>query len=328
MSEAERWEADHITDFTVSEQTVKPPHPMPETPEQAYSYPMPDPDLSVKDLEDCGYTGGDMLPLSKERALELMERDITVYMLYDGNAEAMAFDADDIRHHDGIFGVERHEWEQTEEYKDALDRQDSFELYQVKQGEQYRDFLFERYDRLQSAGLSVDRDNYDLVYSAPLTGIGTTGRKLENIYQQFTMDHPADFSGHSLSVSDIVALKLSGNVSYHYCDSFGFQALPGFYSGKNHLRAVEDAIEQNDNNLDGIINNTQTPSVAELESQVKSGQSISLMDLARAVKEESRDKQEKRPSVLEKLRQPLPQNEKAIDGLKKTAPKKSAEMEL
>ena len=75
------------------------------------------------------------------------------------------------------------------------------------------------------------------------------------MFMKFNFNHPADFRGHSLSVSDIVALNTGGEVSCHYVDSIGFVELPGFFSGKNHLRPAEDSLEQNDNSLDGVINN-------------------------------------------------------------------------
>ena len=119
-----------------------------------------------------------------------------------------------------------------------------------------------------------------------------------------------------MSISDIVALKRDGVVSCHYVDQYAFSELPGFFSGRNPLRAAEDSIEQNDNQLDGIINNT--PSVAELEAQVKAGQQISLLDLAHAVREE---REGKKKSVMERLKQP------SQPGRKKTAPDKGAERE-
>ena len=80
---------------------------LPETPEQAMDEPLPDPTLTVSMMEHYGYTDHDMLPLSKDRAMELMERDITVYVLYDDNTEAMVFETEDILKHDGMFGITR-----------------------------------------------------------------------------------------------------------------------------------------------------------------------------------------------------------------------------
>jgi len=293
----------------------------PESPEHANDYPMPDPDLSMDDFTDFGYMDENMLPLSQDRALALLAQDMTVYLIYDDNTESMVFDTNEIYEHQGMFGVEREDWERTAEYKEAVRKfRDSYEIYHVKLGDEYRDFRFEPYERMREAGLEVDSNNYELKYSAHLDFKGTTEQKLDGIFHQFNLDRPADFTGHSLSVSDIIVLRQDGEITYHYCDSAGFQELPGFNSGKNPLRSIEDILEENDNQLDGVINNLPTPSVAELEAQVKIGQSISLMDLSRAVKAEQENDQ--KPSVLEKLRQPRPEQEQ-----KKTALKKSAEME-
>ena len=115
-----------------------------------------------------------------------------------------------------------------------------------------------------------------------------------------------------MSISDIVVLKQGGVLSCHYVDQYAFSELPGFFSGRNPLRAAEDSLEQNDNQLDGILNNT--PSVAELEAQVKAGQQISLLDLANAVQKERERKSvveqtEKKKSVVAQLRTAPPAQE-------------------
>lgn len=107
-----------------------------------------------------------------------------------------------------------------------------------------------------------------------------------------------------MSISDIVVLKQGGVLSCHYVDQYAFSELPGFFSGRNPLRAAEDSLEQNDNQLDGILNNT--PSVAELEAQVKAGQQVSLVDLAQAVHKEQT---EKKKSVVAQLRTAPPAQE-------------------
>ena len=127
---------------------------------------------------------------------------------------------------------------------------DTFSIYQIKGGDETRDFRFEPYDRLQAAGRTVDKANYTEVYAAPLTA-GTT---LEDIYRTFNIDHPADFKGHSLSVSDVVVLHQNGQDTAHYCDSVGFQQMPEFLR-ENPLRTAELSTEQNENMIDGIINN-------------------------------------------------------------------------
>ena len=243
---------------------------------------------------------------------------------------------------------------------------DTFSIYQIKGGDETRDFRFEPYDRLQAAGNVVDRANYELVYSAPLA----PETSLEDIYTRFNIDHPKDFKGHSLSVSDVVVLHQDGQDTAHYVDSFGYKSVPEFLQeqkqltpdeletgetiktprgtfyvtdmsreqmvaagygfhhqsddGKylvmgngtrafaiaaeqaqreNPLKAAEQTTEQNENMIDGIINNT--PSVDELEAKVKAGETISLVDLANAVKadkERGKGKQEKKPSIRAQLK--------------------------
>mgnify|MGYP000049016764 CR=1 FL=1 len=247
-------------------------------------------------------------------------------------------------------------------------------------------FRFEPYDRLQAAGNVVDKANYELVYSAPLA----PETSLEDIYTRFNIDHPKDFKGHSLSVSDVVVLHQNGQDAAHFVDSVGFRQVPEFLQeqkqltpddletgetiktprgtfhvtamsreqieaagygfhhqsddGKylimgngtrafavaaeqpekaNPLKHVEDTVEQNDNNFDGIINNT--PTVDELEAKVKAGETISLVDLANAVKaDKERGKEakpEKKPSIRAQLRA---DKEKAQ---KKNAKQKSQDLE-
>ena len=267
---------------------------------------------------------------------------------------------------------------------------DSFSIYQLKRGAETRDLRFEPYDRLQATGHAVDRANYELIYTVPLA----PDTSLEDIYTRFNLDHPADFKGHSLSVSDIVVLHQNGKDTAHYVDSIGYQEVPEFFKeqaqqltpderetgetirtprgtfhvtdmsrkqmeaagygfhhqsedGKylimgngtrafaiaaeqpekvNPLKHIEDTVEQNDNNFDGIINNTpQTPTVGELEQKAKAGEPISLVDYAAAIKAEkgrSSDKEEK-PSILAQLRA-----EKERAAQKKTAKTKNHELEV
>lgn len=289
------------------------------------------------------------------------------------------------------------------------------------------DRFFEQRKKAFTKAITIDRVNYELVYTAPLTKDMTLG----DIWERFNIDHPADFKGHSLSVSDIVVLHQNDEDTAHYVDSIGFQQVPEFlqeqqtpvfdklppeqqqalsdtvqdtlqmlvdadkriygdvtgktleaiaaqgYSYKdgqlekqqpeatpdslltgetvrtprgnfhitdmsreqieaagfgfhhasedgkylimgngtqayaiaaeqpqrdNPLKHVEDTIEQNDNNFDGLINNTpQTPTVADFEQRAKAGEAISVTDLAKAVKAEKREQPQKKPSILKKL---------------------------
>ena len=309
---------------------------LPDAPEQHLDeYPMPDPSLTQDDLEKCGYLDGDLLPLSKERAYELMAQDLTVYMVQQGENPAMAFDTDDLDAHNGIFAVTREEWEESPAFeakvKERMDHQqereqaflghkgDCFAIYQVKHTDELRDIRYEGLEWIKSIGRTVQRDNYDLVYTAPLAPGDLKGSVLDNLEYRFNNEHPADYRHPSMSVSDTVAIKKDGKVSCHYCDSFGFQQIPGFLPD-NPLKSAEMTVEDDYGMIDGVINNgTKEPTVAQLEQQARSGQPISLMDLAAAAHREDRDKKK---SVVEQLKsQPKPEH-------KKSAPKKSAEREL
>ena len=309
---------------------------LPDAPEQHLDeYPMPDPSLTQDDLEKCGYLDGDLLPLSKERAYELMAQDLTVYMVQQGENPAMAFDTDDLDAHNGIFAVTREEWEESPAFeakvKERMDHQqereqaflghkgDCFAIYQVKHTDELRDIRYEGLEWIKSIGRTVQRDNYDLVYTAPLAPGDLKGSVLDNLEYRFNNEHPADYRHPSMSVSDIVAIKRDGKVSCHYCDSFGFAEVPGFLPD-NPLKNTEMAVEDDYGMIDGIINNgSKEQTVAQLEQQARSGQPISLMDLAAAAHREDRDKKK---SVVEQLKsQPKPEH-------KKTAPKKSAEREI
>ena len=272
---------------------------------------------------------------------------------------------------------------EQEAEKAAEPDKDTFSIYQLKRGDETRDFRFEPYDRLQAAGNVVDKTNYELVYSAELT----PGTSLEDIYTRFNIDHPKDFKGHSLSVSDVVVLHQNGQDTAHYVDSFGYKNVPEFLQeqkqltpdeletgetiktprgtfyvtdmsheqmeaagygfhhqsddGKyfimgngtrafaiaaeppeNYLKTAEQTTEQNYNMIDGQINNT--PTVDELEAKVKAGETISLVDLANAVKadkERGKAKPEKKPSIRAQL---LADKEKAQ---KKPAKQKSQDLE-
>ena len=267
---------------------------------------------------------------------------------------------------------------------------DTFSIYQLKRGDETRDYRFEPYDRLQAAGLAVAAANYELIYTAPLTPDMT----LESIFERFNIDRPEDFKGHSLSVSDIVVLHQDGQYAAHYVDSIGFQRVPEFLQeqrqeltpddcmtgemvktprgsfhlvsmtrehmeaagygvhhqsddGKhyimangtqafavaveqpeNYLKAAEQSTEQNDNMIDGIINNTPpTPTVDELEARVQAGEQISLLDLADAIKAEQGrggDKQGKKPSIRAQLAAAKEQAKKQP----RKQPEKSNEMEV
>ena len=308
---------------------------LPDAQEQALDeYPMPDPALTQDDLEKCGYLDDDLLPLSKERAYELMERDLTVYIVQEGENPAMAFDTADLDAHDGIFAVSREEWAESPEFdklvKDRMVHQEEreqafltyegncFAIYQVSRYDP-QNVCFMNLDWLTSHNLTVDRNNYDLIYTASLDGSGSTIEQLEGLYERFNLQKPVDFHSPSMSVSDIVAIRQNGQVSCYYCDSVGFTEIPRFLPD-NPLKNAEMAVEDDYGMIDGIINNgPKEPTVVQLEQQACSGQPISLVDLAAAAHREDR---EKKKSVMEQLKsQPKAEHKKA-------APQKSAEREI
>ncbi len=288
---------------------------LPDAQEQSLDeYPMPDSEVSVSDMQEYGYFYDGMLPVTRERALELDAAGLTVYVLHEDNTESMVFDTEEIMEHGGLFGVEHEEWEQSPQFHEkVLERQDRqlereqaflshegccFAIYQVSRDDP-KNVRFMNLDWLQSHNLAVDRSNYDLIYTAPLNGSGSTMEQLETLYEQFNLQKPVDFHSPSMSVSDIVAIKQDGKVSYHYCDSVGFTEIPGFLPD-NPLKNAEMMLEDDYGMIDGIINNgPKEPTVAQLEQQARSGQPISLMDLAEAVHREERDKKK---SVMEQLK--------------------------
>ena len=308
---------------------------LPEAQEQALDeYPMPDEQVSTPDMQEYGYSYDGMLPVTRERALELDAAGLTVYVLHEDNTESMVFDPQEIMDHGGLFGVDREEWEKSPQFHEkVMERQehqqereqaflsqnrDCFAIYQVSRDDP-QNVRFMNLDWLKSHDISIDRSNYDLIYTAPLRESGTVPEQLEKLYEQFNLQKPADFHSPSMSVSDIVAIKQDGKVSCHYCDSVGFTQIPGFLP-ENPLKNAEMAVEDDYGMIDGIINNgAKEPTVAELEQQARNGQPISLMDLAAAAHREER---EKKKSVMEQLKsQPKAEH-------KKTAPKKSAEREI
>ena len=311
-------------------------------PQEQPEIPVPDASISIKEMQDYGYSWDGMFPLQQEAAEHLFTQDgIEVFRIYEDGTEGAVTSLTDLQEHaekGGLFGVEKETWEALHEYnamkqqlreseptKEALllyGKEDSYGIYQLARGDATRDLHFEPYDRLQAAGHTVERANYELIYTAPLA----PGTSLEDIYTRFNIDHPKDFKGHSLSVSDVVVLHQNGQDAAHYVDSFGYKEVPEFLQEQtqqpekiNPLKHVEDTIEQNDNNFDGIINNT--PTVDELEAKVKAGEQISLVDLAEAIKADKERGKEK-PSIRAQLKA-----DKERTGKKKNAKQKSQDLE-
>ena len=295
-------------------------------------YPMPDPAFLSDELEqNYGYMDGDLLPLSKDRATELLERDLTIYAVQTGENPVMVFDAEELTEQpEGvIFAVSKEEWEASPDFHrliaDRMNHQeererafldhsgDCFAIYQLRHDDSTRDLIYEPLERIRQAGESPRKGNYELAYTGELA-FGLDLSVLDKLWEKFNIDHPADYHRPSMSISDIIALKRDDVISCYYVDRLGFSPLPGFFQSENYLKNAEMAMEDDLGMIDGIINNGPKTTVAELEQQARSGQPISLLELAAATR---REEQEKKQSVREKLKK-QPKQEK-----KQTAPKKS-----
>ena len=311
---------------TVQDAAISIEPPVEEVPEPPTDVP-PDPAISAEARNAFGYTDDAMLPLTKERAMELFERDVPVYLLYSDNTEAMAFEQTEILNHDGIFGIDRVDWDAVKEQfpvvtenkwqKAFLDNPaDSYCIYQLKRNDETAELLFMSSNYLREHDLAVSYENYDAVYSGQLSGTET----LDDLYMKFNIERPQDFTGHSLSVSDIVALRQNGVVSCHYVDSIGFADVPSFIP-ENYLKNAEMAMEDDYGMIDGVINNGPKE---QPEVKAKASDLTALFEEAkRTVHEDATSREDgKRQSVLTRLHTPTPpRNDKA-------AQTKSAERDL
>lgn len=229
---------------------------------------LPDPAIGLSERDLYGYTDPAMLPLLTERAQELFDADHTIYMLYPDNTEAMVFEREEIAGHDGIFGMEAEEWQASREFEQlkntALNSEvsreaellygngDRFGIYQLKGDDTLRYHRWSHFDELQKYGLTVDRANYELAYTAPLT----EGMTLGDIVEIFNIDHPTDFHGHSLSTSDIVVFKKDGEIKSLYDDGGPFVELPAFLG--NETQPVLDPVMELAACLDEFAENFDT----------------------------------------------------------------------
>ncbi len=213
---------------------------------------LPDSMVGVSEMQEYGYTWNEMLPLTQERALELFDDDLPVYLLYTDGSETTVSDRKQITEHDGMCGIEKGDWlnerklqmmqEELSESDSNREAQllygnsDKYGIYQLKDDPELDKFRFEGTESLKRMGITKDNfdavlpENYKLVYMGELAELQgqTQSETLEAIYTKFNIDHPADYKAHSLSVSDIVVLHEDGENSAHFVDSFGFTELPKF----------------------------------------------------------------------------------------------------
>ena len=213
---------------------------------------LPDSMVGVSEMQEYGYTWNEMLPLTQERALELFDDDLPVYLLHTDGSETTVSDRKQITEHDGMCGIEKGDWlnerklqmmqEELSESDSNREAQllygnsDKYGIYQLKDDPELDKFRFEGTESLKRMGITKDNfdavlpENYKLVYMGELAELQgqTQSETLEAIYTKFNIDHPADYKAHSLSVSDIVVLHEDGENSAHFVDSFGFTELPKF----------------------------------------------------------------------------------------------------
>ena len=298
------------------------------------SYPMPDPALPREANAVFGKENADLLPLGKDMAQAFYEENQEVFYMENGQI-VMAFETDDIssQPEGTVFGLPSEAWEQHPKFHEKLAARDHnqeqreaafdaypgdcYAIYQVKHDKGIFDTLaFMNYKHITKNNLNPNRSQYDLKYTAASSDAVTP----ERLFEKFNIDRPPDFGGHSLSVSDIVAIKQAGQVSYYYCDDIGFKELPDFRKPENYLRNAEMSTEDDYGMIDGIINNGQKqPTLAELEERMSQGQNVPLKDLYNAIKERN---DAKKASVVDKLKSQPPQEKR------RKAPKKSAEREI
>lgn len=220
---------------------------------------LPDGMVGLSQMHEYGYSWDEMLPLTKDRATELFREDVSVYQLHADGSETLVEDRAALQEHDGLFGVEKGDWNAYKEYQSMKQELEDSEpnreaqllygnegrygIYQLKDSAETRNIRFMDMDYLEKEGIPVSRENYTLVYTGELT----EGMSLEDIYTKFNIDHPADFTGHSLSVSDVVVLHQDGENTSHYVDSVGYREIPEFtkeLSVSAEISTEKDAVRE------------------------------------------------------------------------------------
>lgn len=224
--------------------------------------------IGLSEMHEYGYTWNEMLPLTKERAMELFDHDLPVYLLHEDGSEITVEDRKQIAEHEGIFGIEKGDWENERNLRSIQEElsendankeaqllygnTDKYGIYQLKDNPELRQFRFEGTESLKRMGITkgnfdaIKMENYNLIYVGELSELQgqTQEETLEAVYEKFNIDHPVDYKGHSLSVSDIVVLHQDGENTAHFVDSFGFTTLPEFLKEQTQaLEAVQKEVQ-------------------------------------------------------------------------------------
>lgn len=159
-------------------------------------------------------------------------------------------------------------------YDDMEKAQGTFKIYQLPSGEKYHGVRFESMDRLKADGVQLNKDDYELVYEG-IVGEFRGNATLEALYTQFNTDHPEDFRGHSLSVSDVIVISVDGKDTAYFCDSFGFTEMPEFFREKELVQEKPDTAKVSDL----AVGDTILYEGKRREVESISDKSISLKDL-------------------------------------------------
>lgn len=206
---------------------------------------LPDSMVGLSEMHQSGYRRDNMLPVTKERAHELFQEGYEIFALYLDDTTAELEDEAEIDAYEGMLGVDRETWEryhsmkkeQGEREKEPdrtnedllLNGEDNYYgIYQIDHDGEGARYSFMNMAELNRNGVAAERSNYNLVYVGRLEKTDT----LDSLYEKFNIHHPADFTGHSLSVSDVVLLHQAGKNRAYFVDSFGFTEVPGFFLEK------------------------------------------------------------------------------------------------
>ena len=217
---------------------------------------LPDNQIGLMQMHEFGCRNDSILPLKAERAVALHNAGLNIYGLNKDGSRTLMNTQEDILEMgtDGIFGIESREWESYQVMESVREEnaeqehlnedllfssnQDRYAIYQIRDDGEGRKYLFMGIDYLKKQGFSVEYDDYRMVYSDVL-GENET---LDSLYEKFNIGRPLDFTGHSLSVSDVVVLKKSGEITAHYVDSYGYTELPEFFSQREkNMEQEKDA---------------------------------------------------------------------------------------
>ncbi|MEY8519287.1 DUF3849 domain-containing protein [Lachnospiraceae bacterium 29-84] len=252
---------------------------------------LPDPMIGLWEMEEYGYTWNEMLPLTQGRALELFDRGLPVYLLHEDGSETTVHDRKQITGHEGIFGIEKGDWENEKNFRamreepeeSGTDREaqllhgdtDKYGIYQLKDNPELRDFHFAGTEELLKRGIlsddfrEIQPGNYNLVYAGELSDIhGQSQReKLNAVFEKFNIDRPADYKGHSLSVSDVVVLHENGENSAHFVDSFGFTRLPGFMKALEGVKGQDTQKAEPEARQETSGHDVQKPEAGQTEQE-------------------------------------------------------------